>query len=174
LNEKRYEVETCISAMRGIGEHRNVMAKHFLSGDWDYLLMIDADNPVPKNVLDLVELDKEVIGLPTPIQMSPIRGLTELFWNVFDENGYPTKETGEGLQEAHKVGTGAILIRRDVLEKIEHPFTTVRDADDLRIVSTDLAFCDKCRKKGIKIWTHWDYKCGHYKTIDLSTLFINY
>jgi len=173
LNNTKYEIDTCISQMRGIGEHRNIMVKHFLSGDWDYMLQIDADNPPPKNVLDLIDLDKEVIGLPTPIQMSPIKGLTELFWNVF-RGGYPIKEVGEGLQEAEAVGSGCILIRRDVLEKIKHPFTTIRDEEDLRLVSTDLAFCQRCREQGIKIWTHWDYKCSHYKQIDLSTLFIKY
>jgi hypothetical protein len=173
LNTK-YDIDTCISQMRGIGEHRNVMVKHFLNGDWDYMLQIDADNPPPKNVLDLIELDKEVIGLPTPIQMSPIRGLTELFWNVFNSEGYPVKNTGQGLEEVYGVGSGCILIRRDVLEKIKHPFTTIRDEEDLRIISTDLAFCKRCRENGVKIWTNWDYKCSHYKQIDLSTLFIQY
>jgi GT2 family glycosyltransferase len=157
--------------MRGIGEHRNVMVKHCLKGGWDYMLQIDADNPPPKNVLDLIDLDKEVIGLPTPIQMSPIRGLTEIFWNVFNGEGYPVKNTGQGIEEVYGVGTACILIRRDVLEKVKHPFTTIRDEEDLRIVSTDLAFCKKCRESGIKIWTHWDYKCSHFKQIDLSTLY---
>lgn len=171
LNNAKYEIDTCISQMRGIGEHRNVMVNNFLQGNYDFLLMIDSDNPPPKNVLDLIELDKEVIGLPTPIQMSPIRGLTEIFWNIF-KGGLPTKEVGQGLQEVEAVGSGVILIRRDVLEKVKHPFTTVRNEEDLRIVGTDLAFCQKCQKQGIKVWTHWDFKCSHYKTIDISTLFI--
>jgi len=170
LNNKKHELDTCVSAMRGIGEHRNKMVTTFLEGDYDYLLFIDADNPPPPNVLDLIDLDKEVIGLPTPIQMSPIQGLNEMFWNVFGEDDLPTKKSGQGLQEVNMVGSGVMLIKRNVLEKIENPFTTVRNGADLRIVGTDMAFCKKCKEQNIKIYTHWDYKCDHYKTINLSTL----
>ncbi len=170
LSNKKYELDTCISAMRGIGEHRNKIVTTFLEGDYDYLLFIDADNPPPANVLDLVELDKPVIGLPTPIQMSPIKGLTEIFWNIFGDDDKPTKQTGVGLQEVNMVGSGVMLIRRDVLESLNNPFTTVRNGADLRTVGTDAAFCKKCKEQNIKIFTHWDYKCDHYKTINLSTL----
>ena len=169
LNNKKYEINTYISSMRGVGEHRNVIVKDFLKGDYDYLLMIDSDNPPPTNILDLVDLDKEVIGLPTPINMSYIKGMNDIYWNIF-KNDYPTKDAGKGLQEVEMVGSGVMLIRRDVLEKIKNPFTTVRNEEDLRIVGTDAAFCKKCQSMGIKIWTHWDFKCKHFKQIDLLTL----
>lgn len=169
LNNTKHEINTVVSSMKGIGEHRNVLVKDFLKGDCDYLVMVDADNPPPTNFLDLIDLDKEVIGLPTPINMDYIQGLTNVCWNIF-KDGLPVKEKGDGLQEVEAVGSGVIIIRRDVLEKIEHPFTTVRNADDLRIVGTDIAFCKRCRDKGIKIWTNWDYKCSHFKELDISTL----
>jgi len=169
LNTK-HKINTVVSTMKGIGEHRNVLVKDFLKGDCDYLVMIDSDNPPPTNFLDLIDLDKEVIGLPTPINMDYIQGITNVCWNIFKEDGLPVKEKGEGLQEVNAVGSGVIIIRRDVLEKVEHPFTTIRNADDLRIVGTDLAFCQRCKEKGIKIWTHWDYKCSHFKELDISTL----
>lgn len=168
LNGK-HEFQTIVSAMQGIGEHRNVLVKDFLKSDCDYLLMIDADNPPPDNVLDLVDLNLEVVGLPTPINLSYVQGLTEIYWNV-KKNGQWVKEKGFGLQEVESVGTGVMLIRRDVLEKLEHPFTTIRNEEDLRVVGTDVAFCNKCKEKGIKVWTHWDYTCRHFKNIDLSTL----
>jgi len=169
LRNKEHEINTYVSAMRGIGEHRNVIVKEFLKGDYDFLLMIDNDNPPPANVLDLVALDKEVIGLPTPINMNYIKGLNDIYWNVF-KNDYPIKEAGQGLQEVEMVGSGVMLIRRDVLEKIKHPFTTIRNSEDLRIVGTDAAFCQRCKEHDVKIWTHWDFKCRHFKTIDLLTL----
>ena len=169
LNTTKYKLDTYISKMVGIGEHRNVIVKDFLEGKADYLLMIDSDNPPPLNVLDLVELDKPVIGLPTPINMDWIQGMTEIFYNIF-KDGLPVKQRGQGLEEVEAVGSGVILIRRDVLEKIKHPFTTVRNEDDLRTVGTDTAFCMKCKKNKIKVYTHWDYKCSHFKTINLATL----
>ena len=169
LHKDKYIIDTYISSMRGIGEHRNKIVTDFLKTDFDFLLMIDSDNPPPNNVLDLIELNKEVIGLPTPINMNYIKGLNEIQWNIF-KGGFPTKTTGQGLQEVEAVGSGVMLIRRDVLEKINNPFTTVRNKADLRTVGTDTAFCKKCQDKGIKVWTHWDFKCKHFKQIDLLTL----
>lgn len=169
LANKKHKIDTYISAMRGIGEHRNVIVKYFLKGDYDFLLMIDSDNPPPTNVLDLVDLNLPVIGLPTPIQMSPIKGITEMFWNIFEDD-FPIKTKGDGLQEVQMVGSGVMLIRRDVLEKIKNPFTTKRNEADLRIVGTDTAFCKRCKQHDIKVYTHWDFKCKHFKQIDLSTL----
>ena len=169
IYKDRYVMHTYVSRKRGIGEHRNLIVKEFLATDSDYLLMIDSDNPCPNNVLDLIELDKEVIALPTPINLN-WGGVDNLYWNVFNENNQPIKADGEGLEKVHSAGTGVILIRRDVLEKVKHPFTTVRDKEDERMVGTDIAFCERCAKAGIDIHVHWGYKCRHYKEVDLLSL----
>lgn len=166
--DKRFEITPYTSAMRGIGEHRNQIVKDFLDTDCDYLLMVDSDNPPPMNVLDLVELDKDVIGLPTPINMEWQQGIPDVRWNVFGDDDLPVKETGEGLQEVNMVGSGVILIARRVLEKVKHPFTEIRNEDGLRIVGTDAAFCKRAKNAGFKIWTNWDYTCRHFKCVDLK------
>jgi GT2 family glycosyltransferase len=175
-NSDKYDINVWISTMKDIGAHRNVLARDFLKTDCDFLIMVDTDNPPPENMLELVELDKEVIGLPTPICMEWIQGILDFRWNIFahkehmPEGLYAVKDKGEGLQEVEAVGSGAMIIRRDVLEKIKHPFTTLRDEEDLRKVGTDIAFCKRCKEAGVKVWTHWDYTCSHFKTIDISKL----
>lgn len=164
----KHDIITYISAMSGIGEHRNIIVKAFLDTDFDYLLQIDSDNPPPVNILDLVDLDKDVISCPTPINMN-WQGVSNIYWNVF-KDGMPIKATGKGLVEVDGVGTGCILIHRRVLKKIKHPFTTVRDEDDMRIVGTDLAFSKRCKEHGFELYVHWDYQCRHYKEIDLLTI----
>ena len=165
LNEKRHFLTTYVSAMNGIGEHRNKIVKDFLESDYDYLVQVDSDNPPPADFLDLIEKDLDVVGLPTPINMSNT-GVPDIRWNVF-ENDLPIKFEGQGLEEVQMVGTGCIIIARRVLEAVEHPFTTIRDADDMRTVGTDTAFCKRAKDKGFKIYTHWGYKCGHYKASNL-------
>ncbi len=39
----------------------------FMSSDYDYWLNIDADNPPTKNPLDLIDFEKDIMGLPTPV-----------------------------------------------------------------------------------------------------------
>ncbi len=170
LSNQEYIINTLISPMRGIGENRNRIAKEFLKGDYEWLLMIDGDNPPPPNVLELIKLDKDVIGLPTPINMNWVEGINNLRWSVFDDKGFPREEDGDGLERVENVGTGCILIKRRVLEGIEHPFTTVRNEEDLRIIGTDTAFCIRCKTNGFEVYTHWDYKCSHFKEIDLLHL----
>lgn len=170
LGNTEYIIDTLISPMRGIGENRNRITKAFLKGNYDWLLMVDSDNPPPRNVLQLIKEDKDVIGLPTPINMNWVEGVNNIYWSVFDESGHPIKEQGNGLQRVKKIGTGCILIKRKVLESIENPFTTVRGEDDVRIVGTDIAFCIKCNNAGFEIYTHWDYVCNHYKEIDLLSI----
>lgn len=169
LNNKEHQLDTLISPMRGIGENRNRIVKEFLKGDYDWLLMIDSDNPPPANVLDIIKEDKDVIGLPTPVNMNSI-GINNFYWSVFKEDGFMVKHAGQGLEKVHGVGTGCILIKRKVLESIEHPFTTVRNEEDLRIVGTDKAFCDRCNEKGFEIYTHWNFTCNHLKEMDLLSL----
>lgn len=171
-NNTKYKIDTLISSMKGIGEHRNVIAKEFLKSDYEYLLMIDSDNPPPNNVLELIELDKDIIGLPTPINMNK-DGKNNLVWNVLykTEDGMIQEPIeGSGLEKVDAIGTGCVLIRRNVLEEIEHPFTTIRNADDLRTTGTDIAFCNRATEAGFEIYTHWRYKCSHYKEINLLDL----
>ena len=164
----KHDITTYISTMRGIGEHRNKIVEAFLDTDMEYLMMMDADNSCPNNVLDLLKEDKDVISLPTPINLNWM-GVTNIFWNMW-KDGKPTKDTGKGLEEVDKAGTGCIIIHRRVLEKLKNPFTEVRDETGLRTVGTDIAFSNKCREENFKIYCAWDYPCRHYKDIDLLTI----
>lgn len=172
LNNKKYDITTMVSAIRGISWHRNWVVKEFLKTDCDYLIMIDDDNTPPDNMLDLIELDKDIISLPTPVNLGKI-GQPNLAWNIFyrQENRWlPEPNKGIGLEEVEAVGSGCIIIARRVLEELDHPFTTVKDNDDQQLVGTDLAFCEKATESEFKIYTHWDYVCRHYKEINLLEL----
>jgi len=59
------------------------------------------------------------------------------------------------------------VIKRKVLENIKRPFEDIFDEDGCIINSDDMGFADKCKKAGFEIWTHFDYYCSHYKTVDL-------
>lgn len=175
MRDERYEVDFLISQMVGNEANRNIIAREFLKTDFDFLLMMDCDNPPHKNPLDLVELDKDVVSLPTPINMNQFE-INDFRWNIFDKYEDPNfpvcarKFMGTGLEEVYAVGTGCILIARRVLEKMSNPFTPVRDDTDKRKLSQDVVFSIRCHSEGFSLWTHWDYKCLHYKEIDLLTL----
>jgi len=156
---------------RPISNNRNTITKKFLDGDWDILFMMDSDMAPLKNPFDLLDFDKDVIGL-----VYPGWGDNGIRFHVykFSEN-YPKKiefkqylpEEREGLKKVNAIGTGGIAVKRSVLEAIKRPFEDLFDDYGRLITNDDLAFSHKCHQAGIEVWVHWDYLSHHFKNVDL-------
>ena len=150
-----------------ISRARNTLVAKFLNNpDSTHLMFVDADiGWEPWHLLALLNRDVDVIGGLYPMKSLPIK------WVV---NGFEGAETGaDGLQEVSKTGTGFMLVKRHVFEKLnEHPAvkpfandiglpkeldkhlktyydTAVREN---RYYSEDWTFCENWRDLGGKIW----------------------
>ena len=102
-----------------ISRARNTLTAKFLTNpDSTHLMFIDADiGWEPWHLLVLLNAKKDVIGGLYPMKSLPVK------WCV---NGIPGKENGEpdnpNLIEVTKTGTGFLLMKRDVFEKLnQHP-----------------------------------------------------
>lgn len=73
-----------------------------------------------------------------------------------DYKHYPLIIVPNRLFEVDAVGFGAMLMRRDVLDRVPEPWFTV----DWR-AGEDIAFCVKAKQHGVKIWCDARYKLGH-------------
>ena len=95
---------------------RNTLTAKFLTNqDSTHLMFIDADiGWEPWHLLVLLDRDVDVIGGLYPMKSMPIK------WCV---NGFEGAEEGpNGLQEVTKTGTGFLLIKKHVFEKLKsHP-----------------------------------------------------
>ena len=180
-NDYRYDLRYDFDFKQPIENNRNHMVKRFLENGDDYLLMMDSDNPPTKNPLDLVEEDKDIMVLPTPMwpgnkaQMQQI----PIVWNAMKEtqtgeDAYEWCEVDdwESMIECDAGGTGCILIARRVLEAIRAPFLRIFDDDGCVKRGSDLYFCQRAKAAGFEIWAHYGYWCQHYKTIDLAQVFL--
>lgn len=150
-----------------ISRARNTLVAKFLNNpESTHLMFIDADiGWEPWHLLVLLNRDVDVIGGLYPMKSLPVK------WVV---NGFEGAEEGEdGLQEVSKTGTGFMLVKRHVFEKLdEHPAvkpfandiglpkeldknlktyydTAVRDN---RYYSEDWTFCENWRDLGGKVW----------------------
>jgi len=87
-SDSRYNKEIALPYRMPIEHNRNSIAKDFWEGDYDYWLSFDDDNPPTRNPLDLVELDLDIISLPTPMwKFSKDRiGMRPVWLNAFDYN----------------------------------------------------------------------------------------
>jgi hypothetical protein len=171
---KNYEPTLRFSKVTGVEYNRNTIVKDFLKTECEWLIMIDEDNPPLGNPLDLIPLNKDIIALPTMMWrgVGNPDGNEGLAFNVYRKikNGWKTLvyDGKEKIFEADRVGTGCILIKRKVLEDFDAPFKCIVDKKTgIRKLGEDITFCDRAKKKGFKIWGHWDFVCSHYKEVDL-------
>jgi hypothetical protein len=129
-------------------------------------MFVDADiGWEPWHLLALLNRDVDVIGGLYPMKTLPIK------WVV---NGFEGAETGpDNLQEVSKTGTGFMLVKRHVFEKLnEHPAVKPFNNDiglpkeldqhlrtyydtavrENRYYSEDWTFCENWRDLGGKVW----------------------
>jgi len=150
-----------------ISRARNTLVAKFLnSPNSTHLMFIDADiGWEPWHLLVMLNRDVDVIGGLYPMKTMPIK------WVV---NGFEGAEEGDdGLQEVSKTGTGFMLVKRHVFEKLNsHPAVKPFNNDiglpkeldqhlrtyydtavrENRYYSEDWTFCENWRDLGGKIW----------------------
>jgi hypothetical protein len=150
-----------------ISRARNTLTAKFLHNkESTHLMFIDADiGWEPWHLLVMLNRDVDVIGGLYPMKSLPVK------WCV---NGFDGAEEGaDGLQEVSKTGTGFMLIKRDVFEKLNaHPATKpfINDIGlpaelnpymktyfdtavrENRYYSEDWTFCENWRDLGGKVW----------------------
>jgi hypothetical protein len=151
-----------------ISRARNTLTAKFLHNkDSTHLMFIDADiGWEPWHLLVMLNAQKDVIGGLYPMKSLPVK------WCVNGFEGAEVSEDGN-LQEVSKTGTGFMLIKRDVFEKLNaHPATKPFMNDiglpvelnpfmktyfdtavrENRYYSEDWTFCENWRDLGGKVW----------------------
>lgn len=137
---------------------RNKMAIALLRTNYTHLLMLDVDHKHPADIVQ--RLAGWVIVNPT-IQV--VGGLNFRRGSPFDPccflrgaDGYlyPPVDWAEGLIKVDVIGTGSLLIAREVFELIEPPwfFNDYRQVWKDEWPGEDIAFSDLCTKHGIDLW----------------------
>lgn len=180
--EERHDVAICFPTGSPSENTRAHGMRQFLAGDFDYWLSIDSDNPpiqmlngVERSPIDLVDLDLDLVGLPTPVYQEDSQGGPRLTWNVYERpkttaKGYRWKEfKASELEECDAIGTGCFLVARRVIEGLT-PFCKGRSApfqrrwnhDGTEMLGSDLAFCQRVKAAGFRVWAHWGYLCDHH------------
>jgi GT2 family glycosyltransferase len=163
-----------------IDKARNVMALETLKSSCDYLLMVDDDNPIPPDTLEkLLEDDKDIVSAVILSRNKNEEGENTICAFYEDKHEFeeekitlykPVKRFREEgfLHKVDATGTGAILIKRNVLEKLreEYGFYIFEFGDikfkekrmingkeyDRRTMSEDVEFCERARKAGFEVW----------------------
>jgi GT2 family glycosyltransferase len=167
---------------------RNWAIKEFLTNPEHakktHIFFIDADTvPIELMAIEmLLKHNKPVVAGVTPI----VRKAEEIrcMWSVIvDDPDQADNMSCLGIDElpkklfkAKRVGGTTILIRRDVLERLEPPYQKSTFNEDMtgQTDSEDYYFSDKIREAGYVIWVDPDVRCHHYHKFDLLDVFSVY
>jgi hypothetical protein len=180
-HQNKYRLHVTYPADKPISFNRNKIVKDFLKKkEFDYLLMIDSDIIPPTNILDLVDHQQDIMS---PVCFAYMDGaVVPLVLKEYDEEEkknhnapYHVQEMDgtEGMIETDAVGTGCMIIKREVVEalKDDNPFNNRYDKQGMKTLGLDLSFCMKAKKLGYKVWCHLDLVCSHWTEVDLKTIY---
>ena len=177
MRDPRYKVEPVCPSHTPFENNLNHTVLQFLREGQDYWLSIDSDNPPMGNPLDLIELDKDIIALPTPVWKNNRIGAMPISWNAYDyhadKDTYRQHFPREGLQRVDAFGTGCFLIARRVFEDKrmqQGPFNRKWNLDGTQNKGNDLMFSERARSCGFEIYAHFDYPAMHFKELELNSV----
>lgn len=178
IRDERYQCNLIKPSHKPYVNNLHHIVKDFLAGDFDFWLNIDADNPPVNNPLDLIELNKDIIGCPTPIwhftgEKDKI-GERPYYFNAYDydssTDAYKEHQPQNGLQKVDAVGTGCILVARRLFDNLilrQGCFHRKWNIDGTMNKGNDISFCERARNQGFEIWAHFDYLCDHFTELSM-------
>lgn len=128
----------------------------------EYLFFVDDDMLFPPNALvKLLGHQEAIVGGLYFARQAPY--LPIAYRHVENNQWIAVTQYQAGLQEVDAIGTGCLLIRRDVLEKMQRPWFEFSDR-----MGEDMFFCDQAKKLGYHILLDGDVKCRHLTVIDVG------
>jgi len=165
----------------GIERARNQCVEYVLNNKVHYthMLFIDADTiPPALGLLKLLHADKDIVTGMTPMlqydpEIKSFASMYNCFTRKYREDGTLERteapEENTGLIKIDRCGSSFIMIKREVLEKLEKPLYKFDFNDDYtqHDRSEDLRFCDNAREAGFDVWCDTSVVCNHYKEIML-------
>jgi hypothetical protein len=172
-NKIDFQIDT-LSNESNVNRARNSCAAKFLVGDATHLMFVDADIQFEaSSIVKLITAEKDIIGAIYPQKVLPPKMVV---------NTIPDGKVEGDLMEVGTLGTGFMLIKRTVFEKmIESGVQKYHDdiglsaeADDNqydffnctidsqgRYLTEDWSFCAKWRELGGEIWIDKSIPLAH-------------
>ncbi len=155
-----------------VQSNRNDLCRQLLESPAQWLFMIDDDHTFDRRLLiNLLDRHVDVVGALALARKPPY------FVCAFEESNSRTGVsrgvsmydlTFDRAREVAAVGTGAMLIRRHVLEAIEPPWFAHGFDDNGVNVSEDISFCEKVREAGFHVYLDEQNQVGHLTGVTLS------
>jgi len=149
-----------------------IVSKFLKQEHFTHLFFMDDDIACPDTIIEkLLARDVDVCGAKYPLYLDGkihSSGYRKNPQNPHRFLPYPMEETG--FKEVDAMGTGAMLIKREVLERTKTlPCFRLSYGEGYALMITDdITFCKFCKNLGFKLYVDFDIKCDHFKTVSLN------
>ena len=139
--------------------NRERLVQRAIDGGYSHIFFIDNDLYFEKDSLErLLSHDKDIIGADYNYKKLPIEGILK----TENLEGEIIDEMVGDLRKCAGLGTGFLLIKLSVFEKLDHPwFFFEADGHGGLRQGEDMWFCNKARKAGFDIWCDTKIKLFH-------------
>jgi len=165
--KSKYSYSMIRNNMLPIDRNRTVLVDMGLEKkEVTHFLFIDTDIiPDERNFLDiLISYDLPIVGMLCTKKVPPYEPILYKR-NVPEEekfNGFWVKYP-KGIVEVDAVGTGCLLVKREVFEKMKRPyFRFVSSFERDLYQSEDIYFLENAKKLGYKAYVDTEHTCKHY------------
>jgi GT2 family glycosyltransferase len=162
LNQLERPAGTIVRVGKGgsVALNRNGLTSIMLEQGLDWIFYVDDDQIFqPDTLLRLLADNKPVVSGTYCAKHYPFP--PHVYWQ--NENGdvVPRNVKDEsGLLSVGSVGAGALLVRRDVIEKMDCPWWTLGQIHKDKW-GDDVDFCRRVRLAGFEIWIDLSVPVGH-------------
>lgn len=160
---------TLIQQVRGasVAENRNTVIALAKRRNYDWVFFLDDDMIVPADTLERL-LSRPAVPVLSALYIARIAPFPPLAFKRAEANGAVFKEflcvEDIGVKPVAAVGAGAMLVRREVWERLDAPWFTLGQLD-AEAWGDDLHFCKKVRDAGMEVMVDYDTVCGHMGTV---------
>ena len=147
---------------------RNEAAKQLLDSEYTHILMLDSDHTHPADIVQrlarhiIEDPERLIVGGLNFKRSPPYSPCAYVVSGNDNDQIYRVHDWEPGLTEVSRIGTGSILISREVFERIDFPwFVNEPDLVNQGLGSHDHYLCKLAQDVGIKIWCDFGLVSPH-------------
>lgn len=137
-----------------LSRSRETLAQQAIEAECDYLLFVDSDMTFPNFTLhQLLSHNKDVVAANCVTKVLPALPTARHFKKGVPAGELIDSRKRNGLEKVWRVGTGVMLVKTSVFQKMPKPWfpITWNDANQ-DYTGEDWNFCEKCRDIGVDIF----------------------
>lgn len=163
LREAEFDYDIIMSMGCDLIGSRTRLVKMAIEKGGTHMLFLDHDmmlNPTPNMagkmvdpITQLLKHDKDIIGAAYNFRSLPLRPTCFPLSDLSDKTG---------LYRCNAIGTGFMLIKLSVFDKIAKPwFNFARNAEAEMVYGEDAWLCKQAIEAGFEVWADGSLKVGH-------------